>query len=273
MEFLDRIDERRRLLRFIREAEGGVACVYGRRRIGKSRLLDEVLGEKENVVFYCADRSEAALQRARMAKDVSRMLSGFADVVYSGWRSFFERWQREAPHGSVLVIDELPYLVERSPELPSILQKIADNLRKTGQKLVLCGSSQRMMQGLVMDVSEPLYGCCRVILKLAPIGYPWLKKASRILHEWNGSSITPSGVAYRATGRFVKGSGISGRRETKLKQTKLEAEHALAELKVKAKLLPSYAQYEKVVCRLFVADSARAGEVTLGWAEEDEVDQ
>ena len=177
MEFLDRVDERRRLLRFVQDAEGGVACLYGRRRIGKSRLLDEVLGGLKNVISYCADRSEAALQRSRMAEDVSRLLTGFADVLYSDWRAFFERWQREAPRGSVLVIDELPYLVERSPELPSVLQKIADNLRKTGQKLVLCGASQRMMQGLVLDQSEPLYGRCRVILKLAPIGYSWLRKA------------------------------------------------------------------------------------------------
>ena len=177
MEFLDRVDERRRLLRFVQGAAGGVACLYGRRRIGKSRLLDEVLGGLKNVISYCADRSEAALQRSRMAEDVSRLLTGFADVLYSDWRAFFERWQREAPRGSVLVIDELPYLVERSPELPSVLQKIADNLRKTGQKLVLCGSSQRMMQGLVLDQSEPLYGRCRVILKLAPIGYSWLRKA------------------------------------------------------------------------------------------------
>ncbi len=77
----------------------------------------------------------------------------------------------------MFVIDELPYLVEKSPELPSVLQKIADGLAKSRQKLVICGSSQRMMQGLVMDESEPLYGRCRVILRLGPIGYPWLKEA------------------------------------------------------------------------------------------------
>lgn len=177
MKFLDRIDERRRLERFLTSADGGLVCVYGRRRIGKSRLLDEVLGDCENVVFYCADRSEPALQRARMADDVARMLPGFADVPYYDWRTFFERWQREAVRGSVLVIDELPYLVEKSPELPSVLQKIVDNLRKTGQKIIICGSSQRMMQGLMLDATEPLYGRCRVILKLAPIGFGWLRQA------------------------------------------------------------------------------------------------
>ncbi len=154
-----------------------MACVYGRRRIGKSRLLDEVLGGRSDVVFYCADRSEAALQRARMAEDMARILPGFADVAYLDWRRLFERWQREASRGSALVIDELPYLVEKSPELPSILQKIADGLQRSGQKLIVCGSSQRMMQGLVLDESEPLYGRCRVIFKLEPIGFGWLKRA------------------------------------------------------------------------------------------------
>lgn len=177
MDFVDRVDERRRLTRFLAEPEGALACVYGRRRIGKSRLLEEVLGSRSDVIFYCADRSDATLQRSRMAEDVARHIAGFSEVVYRDWRTFFERWQREAPRGSVLVIDELPYLVEHSPELPSVLQKIADGLRKTGQKMIVCGSSQRMMQGLVLDEAEPLYGRCRVILRLAPIGFEWLRMA------------------------------------------------------------------------------------------------
>ena len=177
MEFLDRIDERARLERFLSAEEGAMACLYGRRRIGKSRLLDEVLDGRHDVVSYCADQSEAALQRLRMAEDFSRLIVGFADVEYRDWRRFFERWQRDAPKGSVMVIDELPYLVEKSPELPSILQKIADDLRKTGQKIIICGSSQRMMQGLVLAENEPLYGRCRIIMKLEPISYKWLKQA------------------------------------------------------------------------------------------------
>ena len=44
MEFFDRIEERVRLERFLSSGDGSMACLYGRRRIGKSRLLDEVLG-------------------------------------------------------------------------------------------------------------------------------------------------------------------------------------------------------------------------------------
>ena len=102
MKFLDRIDESRRLKKFLSMPEGGAACVYGRRRIGKSRLLEEVLSGREDVISYCADRSEAALQRARMATDVAKLLAGFADVEYSDWRTFFERWQREGGKDYIL---------------------------------------------------------------------------------------------------------------------------------------------------------------------------
>ena len=61
--------------------------------------------------------------------------------------------------------------------------------------------------------------------------------------------------------------------EAKLKLTKLEAEHALSELEVKAKLLPFAARYKKIVTRLFVAEKARDGEVSLDWVEGAQTDR
>lgn len=185
MDFLDRIDELDRLRRFLGLGEGALACLYGRRRIGKSRLIEEALSGRADVILHVADRSEATLQRARLAKDVSVLLPGFAAVTYADWGSLLDRWAREAPKNSVLVVDELPYLVERSPELPSVLQRIADGLRRSGQKLILCGSSQRMMQGLVLSESEPLYGRARELVNLGPIGFGWTRKAFPGASVWS----------------------------------------------------------------------------------------
>ena len=184
MDFLDRIDELDRLRRFLALPTGAMACIYGRRRIGKSRLLEELLGSRADVVVHTADRSEAALQRMRFAADVARVLPGFADVSYADWGSLLDRWQRDSARGSVLVIDELPYLVERAPELPSVLQRIADKLRRTGQKIFICGSSQRMMQGLLLKSDEPLYGRAREMVCLGPIAFEWTKRAFPSLTAW-----------------------------------------------------------------------------------------
>lgn len=184
MDFLDRVEEQKRFKRFLDIREGALACVYGRRRIGKSRLIEEVVAGRKDVVVFIAERSEAALQRSRLAADISALIPGFADVAYDNWSVMFDRWQKDAPKGSVLVIDELPYLVERSPELPSVLQRIADGLRSSGQKIILCGSSQRMMQGLVLNEDEPLYGRSREIVKLEPIHFRWMKDAFPALSVW-----------------------------------------------------------------------------------------
>lgn len=184
MDFLDRVDEQRRFGRFLRLQDGALAVLYGRRRIGKSRLVEEVVAGYDNVVTFIAEKSEAALQRSRLASDISTAIPGFADVAYDSWSVMFDRWQRDAPNGSVLVIDELPYLVERSPELPSILQRIADGLRTSGKKIILSGSSQRMMQGLVLKENEPLYGRAREIVKLEPLHFRWMKNAFPGLSIW-----------------------------------------------------------------------------------------
>ena len=184
MEFFDRVGELARLNRFLSLDEGAMACLYGRRRIGKSRLLEELLAGRKDVVIHVADRSEAALQRVRFARDVAVLLPGFAEVSYADWGALLDRWQREAPSGSVLVIDELPYLVEQSPELPSVLQRVVDRLRRSGQKLFICGSSQRMMLGLLMRSDEPLYGRARELVRLGPIDYEWTQKAFPRLSAW-----------------------------------------------------------------------------------------
>ncbi len=67
-------------------------------------------------------------------------------------------------------------MVQKSPELPSILQKMIDS-RKNIVHLIICGSSQRMMQGLVLDSTAPLYGRAMEIIKLRPLEPGWLVDA------------------------------------------------------------------------------------------------
>jgi len=181
--FLNRDNERERMERALNGTHGSFCCLYGRRRCGKSRLLQEVL-PKHNSVYYVGDRREAGLQRTAVAEAIGLVIPGFDDVAYPDWDGLLKRWWKDAPHGATLAIDEFPYLVESSPELPSILQKSIDAFAARPVHLVLCGSSQRMMQGLVLDESEPLYGRAREILEIQPLGAAWLSKAFHS-KKWN----------------------------------------------------------------------------------------
>lgn len=70
MEFVDRIDEQRRLHQALHgENPSGLVVVYGRRRLGKSTLIKRVFQEDD--VYFMADNSDANQQRRLLAKALS----------------------------------------------------------------------------------------------------------------------------------------------------------------------------------------------------------
>jgi len=174
--FLDREEERSRLERLFARREGSLGVLYGRRRSGKSRLLREALPSK-GVVNYVGDERESTLQRASLAREIDRVIPGFARVSYPDWDALLARFWNEAGPGAVLVLDEFPALVSAARELPSLLQKHVDRESSRGIHIVLSGSSQRMMQGLVLDRTAPLFGRAVEILKVAPLLAGWIQPA------------------------------------------------------------------------------------------------
>jgi hypothetical protein len=179
LKFLDRENERFRLEKAFSSTEGTFCCLYGRRRCGKSRLLQECLPEKRSV-YFMADERDPNIQRSALAATVARFLPGFDAVYYPDWDSLFARWWREAPSGAVLAVDEFPYLVKTSPELPSVLQKWVDQTRSKPIHLIVAGSSQRMMMGLVLDANAPLFGRATEIIPVRPLGAGWIGKALQL---------------------------------------------------------------------------------------------
>jgi AAA+ ATPase superfamily predicted ATPase len=177
--FLDRRAELERISTALDRPGTAFVCLYGRRRLGKSRLLLEAL-KGRRAVYYVGDDRDAPLQRTAVAGEMARVVPGFADVAYPGWAELLERWWREAPRGAVLALDELPAVVRASPELPSLLQKLIDRPGARDRKLMICGSSQEMMLGLVLDATAPLYGRAHEILRIGPLPAGWLPQALAI---------------------------------------------------------------------------------------------
>ncbi len=171
MRFLNRRDELARLDALVADRAGGLAVVWGRRRLGKTRLLVE--WARREGVYAVADQSAPDVQRANIAEAIAQRLPGFADVTYPDWGRLLDRLARDAVSQRFrgpIVIDELPYLAASSPELASVLQRWIDHGAREAKLVVaIAGSSHRMMQGLVLDGSAPLFGRAKVALKIAPL--------------------------------------------------------------------------------------------------------
>ena len=174
MNFVDRIEETARLRDALSREKSSLVVVYGRRRLGKSTLIKRVLSDSD--VYFLADRSEGQHQRTLLAKVVAQVFPDFDKLTYPDWESLFRAVNYRTDKRFTLCLDEFPYLVEQSPELPSVLQKLVDE-KQLKYNLVLCGSSQNMMYGLFFDSTAPLYGRVDEIMRLTPIRLPYIQEA------------------------------------------------------------------------------------------------
>ena len=174
MKFVDRMDEAARLKDALAREKSSLVVMYGRRRLGKSTLIKRVLSDTD--VYFLADRSEGQYQRILLAKVIAQIFLDFDKLTYPNWESMFRAVNYRTDKRFTLCLDEFPYLVEQSPELPSVLQKLIDE-KQLKYNLVLCGSSQNMMYGLFLDSTAPLYGRADEIMRLAPIRLPYIQEA------------------------------------------------------------------------------------------------
>jgi hypothetical protein len=138
------------------------ALIWGRRRVGKTALVERFTHGKRTVFHTAARRPEV---------DELRELSlHIAPVATGGLRDLaarpYERWEdlldglaelaRDEP--LLLVLDEFPELLAMSPALPGVLRAFLDRSRgKTQLRILICGSSVRVMEA-IQDYREPLYG-------------------------------------------------------------------------------------------------------------------
>ena len=147
---VDREREWTALARFIEE-RGRLALLYGPRRVGKSFLL-EGLSEATGGVRYQAIVGIRGTQLADFGDALGEWL-GAGPLRLESWADAFARVARlELPF---LAIDELPYLLEPAPELPSVLQRYVDSA--AGPPLILSGSALSVMSELAA-ASAPLHG-------------------------------------------------------------------------------------------------------------------
>lgn len=178
MEFIDRKKEFERLQKSLKREKPQFIVVYGRRRIGKSTLIKKVMDFSRGDIYFLADKTSEPSQRQLISATIDMTIEGFATANYPTWESLLLSLNRSIDHRITVCLDEFPYLVKSCPALPSIIQKLLDD-KKLKYDLIICGSSQQMMQGFVLDSKEPLYGRADEIIKMKPIAPAFVSQALR----------------------------------------------------------------------------------------------
>lgn len=169
-EFLAHPDEHLRL-----------GVVSGRRRVGKSYLLRALAQVSGGLYITAVAEEDAPAARQRFAGDIARYAGIGPDLIGSGasWESLLTTaidvvTQRQGRSG-LLVIDELPYWLGHSPEIPGLLQLSYDRSQADeghrGGRVVLCGSAMSVMTTLLSG-TKALRGRATVDLRMAPFDLP-----------------------------------------------------------------------------------------------------
>ena len=150
--------------------------IYGRRRVGKTALINRFIEGKPAMVFTARESTArenlAALSRAvlaleRGAKEVA--LEEAAPVFESFEAAFAALFRLGRERRVVFAIDEFPYLARSERSVSSLLQGMIDREKASSSLfLILCGSSMSFMEHQVLGYESPLYGRRTAQVKVEP---------------------------------------------------------------------------------------------------------
>lgn len=199
MKFVGREQE----LRFLEERYSSdsfqLVIIYGRRRIGKTSLINHFIKDKTGAIFTARESSAkenlAALSKAilsikrhptkasalydelnseassTMIQDKTMLdLIDDSNVIFGSFQEAFEYLFKLAREQEIVfAIDEYPYLAESDRSISSLLQSMIDK-EKDHIKLylILCGSSMSFMEHQVLGYKSPLYGRRTAQIKVLP---------------------------------------------------------------------------------------------------------
>ena len=172
---IDRQTEQQELRALLNRGSPQLALLYGRRRVGKTYLLNHVW-PKEQVFYFTGAETTEEQNRATLVQDLADWSGDTLHVDdYPTWRQVFRLlFEVRTPQPLVVVLDEFQYLGKTPEELGSIaseLNAVWEHHRPNRPfVLIISGSAVKTLAALD-EGGAPLYGRFTWKAKLEPFDY------------------------------------------------------------------------------------------------------
>ena len=147
--------------------------IYGRRRVGKTELINHFIAQKP-AIYFMGVESNAKQNLENFSKSIMEYASGIAaETTFASFQVALETvFQLSEKERIILAIDEYPYVARVSKSLASTLQLLIDKYKDRSKlMLILCGSSMSYMEDQVLSYKAPLYGRRTAQIKLLPFDF------------------------------------------------------------------------------------------------------
>jgi len=147
--------------------------IYGRRRVGKTALINEFCKNKPHI-FFTGLESTVKENLQNFSQNIFEATGRTANApIYTDFNAALLDVAQIANNKRLaLVIDEFPYLAASYNGISSLLQKTIDHKYKnTKIFLILCGSSMSFMENQVLGAKSPLFGRRTSQIKLLPLNF------------------------------------------------------------------------------------------------------
>ena len=159
--FIGRNSELQQLNTLYKQDKFQCVIIWGRRRVGKTTLINEFCKDK-TAIYFTGIESTAKDNLENFSKSIAA-INGSNDnaPVFKDFRSALININELAQKKKIiLIIDEYPYLARSYKPISSVLQELIDNTLKANPNLfiILCGSSMSFMEKQVLGYQSPLYG-------------------------------------------------------------------------------------------------------------------
>lgn len=173
-QFYCREDELRKLNKRYEDGKFECVIIYGRRRVGKTALINEFCKDKPTIFFSALNTTGkenlGALSKSIMSFERSDAESAPEFTSYDAALEELTALSKEKR--VVFVIDEYPYLAKAKPAISAMLQHVIDHKWSDSKMyLILCGSSMSFMENQVLGKESPLYGRRTAQFKIQPLDY------------------------------------------------------------------------------------------------------
>lgn len=147
--------------------------IYGRRRVGKTALINHFMDDKKAIYFMGVESNEKQ-NLENLSKSILEYSNGIqSDSYFASYQAALEYvFKLAEKERIILAIDEYPYVARGSKSLASTLQFLIDKYKDTSKlMLILCGSSMSYMEDHVLAYKAPLYGRRTAQMKIMPFDF------------------------------------------------------------------------------------------------------